>query len=97
MSRSMRGALQVLRYALWPSLLILPFLLFARGVNLAKAAGCTLGETCMSSADLVAYMYVAAAVLMWLGLALFLTVYVTWKAWQVVFRRTPNKPHGESH
>ena len=88
--------LRMLRYALVPSLCILSLWLYARGMDLARAAGCTLGESCTSSAGLEASMYVAGAVFMWLGLALSLMLYLAFKAWKWVFRRARNTAQGES-
>ncbi|MDP3521291.1 MAG: hypothetical protein Q8S02_11785 [Hydrogenophaga sp.] len=84
----------MLRYALWPALLVVSFLLYERGLELARAAGCSLGETCVSGAGLEASMYVASAVLMWMVLAIYLVALLLWKVWTLAFSRTSNKPSG---
>lgn len=93
-TRPRRGALRMLRYALWPALLVVSFLLYERGLELARAAGCSLGETCVSGAGLEASMYVASAVLMWMVLAIYLVALLLWKVWTLAFSRTSNKPSG---
>lgn len=82
------------RYALWPALLVVSFLLYERGLELARAASCSLGETCVSGAGLEASMYVASAALMWVVLAIYLVVLLLWKVWRLAFPRTRNKPPG---
>ena len=75
------------RIALWLMPLMVAFFLFYQANVLAKAAGCQLGETCMSGDGTTATYLGFAAFAVFIGYAIFLLFFFTWKAIKLILAR----------
>jgi hypothetical protein len=92
-----RWASRIERYAFWPLLLIFTYVLYARGLELAQAAGCQLGENCMSQAGIEASLYIAIAVLLSIAIAAYFVVFYVWKVIKLVLKLARTKAQDQRH
>lgn len=83
-SRFLRRAAGV---ALWLMPLVVSIYLFYQATALAEAAGCQLGETCMTGDGAKATYYAFAAIAILLGSAVYLFILLVWKFFKLILTK----------